>query len=432
MGDGKVPVYIYSLTAIVAYTAAVALCVDPLISVIWFSVMTVCATALLVIDRTEMKKIFVFFEAGCLLSSAALIFIFTNFTSGLIFTVFVLLSGLQSVRKKIALAFAGTAAGYAFSLICHIPSPGRAALYGAVILLVFLLWSVPVVLYGKYKDTGDKLEKALRASTLDSLHERKMREELARQKALGESNARLQERERISRDIHNSVGHTLSAATVTLDAAQVLIDTDIALASAKVDQANVRILEAIDSVRSVVRTLDSEDDTVLLSDYRVSLKELVNNYALDTGVKVHHNLDQSGGDDEDGAIKIDIRTAAFLSSALAELLTNGQKHGGADLYVVLLTVTSSNIRLKVQDNGKGWGDISYEEKQLRLARGFGLRKMADHIRRAGGNIEIDGSDGFTVVMSLPTVPDTDDKQKGIEDNRRDMEGGADGENTAGR
>ena len=220
--------------------------------------------------------------------------------------------------------------------------------------------------------------------------------EIAEKKNLAEEKARLEERERISRDIHNAVGHTLSAATVTLDAAQMLIDTDTQKANQKIDQANERIHEAIGSVRSVVRTLDSEDDSVLVVDYISSLKELIHNFVLDTELKVHHNLDMIK---DEG--KLHIGRAAFISSSISEMLTNGVKHGSATVFVILINLNGTHISVQVNDNGKGWGDISYEEKQIKLRQGFGLRKMNDYVKSNAGSFEVEGRDGFCVKYSLP-------------------------------
>ena len=273
-------------------------------------------------------------------------------------------------------------------------------------LIVFaIVWSLAVYWLFKYFEMNSNLEKALKSSALDAMNERQLRMEIAESKNMAEENARLEERERISRDIHNAVGHTLSAATVTLDAAQMLIDTDTSKANQKIDQANERIHEAIGSVRSVVRTLDAEDDCVLVEDYVNSLKELIHNFTLDTEIKVHHNLDlvaaeekrrQQSGDPG----KIHIARAAFISSSLSELLTNGVKHGGATVFVVLMTLDSTHIGIQVSDNGTGWGDISYEEKQVKLRNGFGLRKMSDYVKTNGGTFDVDGSEGFCVKMDM--------------------------------
>ena len=277
-----------------------------------------------------------------------------------------------------------------------------------------IVWSLAVYWLFRYFEMNSNLEKALKSSALDAMNERQLRIEIAESKNLAEENARLEERERISRDIHNAVGHTLSAATVTLDAAQMLMDSDSKRANEKIDQANERIHEAIGSVRSVVRTLDSKDDSVLVQDYINSLKELIHNFTLDTEIKVHHNLDLILAEEErrisvktpddnterkEG--KLHIGRAAFISSSISELLTNGVKHGKATVFIILLTLGETNIGVQVSDNGTGWGDITYEQKQLKLRNGFGLRKMNDYIKTNGGSFEVEGKDGFCVKISLP-------------------------------
>lgn len=288
---------------------------------------------------------------------------------------------------------------------------GYIAVAGLIVFAV--VWSLAIYWLFKYFEMNSNLEKALKSSALDAMNERQLRMEIAESKNMAEENARLEERERISRDIHNAVGHTLSAATVTLDAAQMLMDTDTSKANQKIDQANERIHEAIGSVRSVVRTLDAEDDCVLVEDYVNSLKELIRNFTLDTEIKVHHNLDLVAAEErrrqqvteknntaQESAGKIHIARAAFISSSLSELLTNGVKHGGATVFVVLMTLDSTHIGIQVSDNGTGWGDISYEEKQAKLRNGFGLRKMSDYVKVNGGTFDVDGSEGFCVKMDM--------------------------------
>ncbi len=268
--------------------------------------------------------------------------------------------------------------------------------YAGILIVSAVLWSLLFYFLNRYQEVHAAMERAVRSSAIDAMNERQLRMKMAETKNLAEENARLEERERISRDIHNAVGHTLSAATVTLDAAQMLIDTDTERANLKIDQANERIHEAIGSVRSVVRTLDSKDDSILVCDYVNSLKEMLNNFTLDTEIKIHHNLDVIK---DEGKLRIGI--AAFISSAVSEILTNGLKHGNATVFVVIATLNQTHIGIQVNDNGTGWGDISYEQKMKKLSDGFGLRKMESFIKENAGTFEVDGKDGFCVKISLP-------------------------------
>ncbi len=266
----------------------------------------------------------------------------------------------------------------------------------AVLVGIAALWMVFNSVTDHVFAMETKFEDAMRTSSLDGLHEKMLREQIARQQNLKERNARLEERERISRDIHNSVGHTLSAASMTLDAASMLIEREPTKASDKVNQANERVHDAIESIRGAVRTLDADDDMILVKDYASSLVDLCKNYCLDTNVKVHNNF---GRINDEG--KLDLDTASFLSGVLSELLTNGTKHGGATVFVAMLTMDTENVGLKVSDNGCGWGDISYDEKSARMSRGFGLRKMRDYCETKGGRFDINGEDGFTVSLNVP-------------------------------
>ena len=285
-------------------------------------------------------------------------------------------------------------------LILHIltvrPDAVSALIYSGFTLLFYIIWETVFFFFDRSIETHDKLDKALTAAAVEALEQRSLREEIAKNQKLNENNARLEERERISRDIHNYVGHTLSAATVTLDAATMLVPSDQEKALEKIDAANSRVHEAISSVRSVVRTLDAEDDRIALDDYLESLEKMVDEFKSDTSYKVYHNFSQVKS-----KTRIPIQTASFLSSSISELLTNGVKHGKADLFVITFVLDENHIRLKVQDNGTGWGKITLNEKKLRLNNGFGLRKIRDYTENCGGSFEIESEDGFTVSLSLP-------------------------------
>ena len=276
------------------------------------------------------------------------------------------------------------------------PDPIVSLICAGSLLGAYLLMEMCLVVFRKYLLTNEKLERALTASAVDAMEQRNLREQLAKSMSVNEHNARLEERERISRDIHNYVGHTLSAATVTLDAASMLVPNDQERALEKIDVANSRVHEAISSVRSVVRTLDAEDDCIELSDYMKSLESMTREFMMDTEIKVYHNFSQI---DQEG--RLPIGTASFLSSSLSELLTNGVKHGNAKIFVVTFIYDTKNVRLKVQDNGCGFGKLSANEKKIRINNGFGLRKMLEYAEKHGGSCVIESEDGFTVSLSLP-------------------------------
>lgn len=363
---------------------------------IWISLMLILVTVSIVFDGKKSSLIFKALAFG----TCCAIFPISGYAwwAGFVLTA---ASEIMMVKKtfiKAAIAIFGSALGI---ILCFFKGNIQgielfkfsAILFGGVALYI-----VASYFSRKMAVINESYEEALRRSALDSMTERKLREELSYRMAEEEMNARLLERERISRDIHNSVGHTLSAASVTLDAAKILVDTDSDMAREKMTVANDRIKESIDSIRSVVRTMESKNNTVIVKDYVRSLSELTSNFSMDTDIKVYHNFDDI---DDEGTI--DISVASFISGALSELLTNGMKHGNASVFVIMLIMDAKHILLKVQDNGKGFGNISYEEEQRLMEEGFGLKKLQRHASSLGGKMAIDGSDGFKVTIDIPRV-----------------------------
>lgn len=363
---------------------------------VWISLMLIFVTASIVFDGKKTSWIFKLLTLGICCS----IFPVSGYAwwSGFVLTA---ASEVMTVKKtlvKALIAIFGSALGLGLCFYKGNVQGIDLFRYMAVLFGGVAMYIVASYFSKKMSVISESYEKALRRSALDSMTERKLREELSYRMAEEEMNARLLERERISRDIHNSVGHTLSAASVTLDAAKILVDTDSDMAREKMTVANDRIKESIDSIRSVVRTLDSKNNTIIVKDYVRSLSELTSNFSMDTDIKVYHNFDDI---DDEGTI--DISVASFISGALSELLTNGMKHGNATVFVIMLIMDAKHIMLKVQDNGKGFGGISYEEEQRLMEEGFGLKKLQRHVSSLGGKTVIDGSDGFKVTIDIPRV-----------------------------
>lgn len=366
------------------------------IALVWISLMLILVTASVVLDN---KRVGLVFKILTLLVSVSIIPLSGYaWWSGFVLTIVAELFTVKRTFIKALIAIFGSSVGFSLSVYRGIIGGIDVFKFCSILFGAVVLYIVAAVFSRRMAIMTENYEAALKRSALDSLTERKLREDLSYRMAEEEMNARLIERERISRDIHNSVGHTLSAASVTLDAAKILVDKDSDMAREKMTVANDRIKESIDSIRSVVRTLDSKNDTVIVNDYLRSLSELTSNFSMDTDIKVYHNFDDMK---DDGTI--DISVASFISGTLSELLTNGMKHGNATVFVIMLTMDAKHIMLKVQDNGKGFGDISAEEEHRLMEDGFGLKKLKKHASSLGGTMDIDGSDGFKVTVNIPRV-----------------------------
>ncbi|MCR5213841.1 MAG: hypothetical protein K6E10_05460, partial [Eubacterium sp.] len=207
--------------------------------------------------------------------------------------------------------------------------------------------------------------------SLREMHELKRNRELTMQNYYAEKNARLLERENISRNIHNSVGHSITAAIMTLDAADMLFDKKPEEAHKRMNDANARIRGSLESIRSAVRALDSEDGEVSMKDMLCYFDNIIEDFTMDTDFtcdKIYDIYSES--------ISIPKEHVEFMTGALSEMLTNGVKHGNADHFVVKVTGDSAHIRLEVKDNGKG--SFNENNKEELIKKGFGLKKLMSY------------------------------------------------------
>ena len=137
------------------------------------------------------------------------------------------------------------------------------------LLLVGVYWTIR---WGEKRKANERLRVV--QSNISELHEKRLNEQLVLQKLSDEKNARLLERENISRNIHNSVGHSITAAIMTLDAADMLYDVKPEEARKKMNDANSRIRGSLESIRRAVRVLDEENKVLSARDLKEELKRI--------------------------------------------------------------------------------------------------------------------------------------------------------------
>lgn len=261
-------------------------------------------------------------------------------------------------------------------------------LLAALLLLALENWIV------SYISAKDRLALVVRETALNELYEKKLNQELVMKNYLAEKNARLEERERISRNIHNGVGHSVTAAILMLDAADLLFDISPERAREKMNAANHRIRTSLQSIRRAVRVLDSESEWIAVGDWIGEMTAVADAFAMDTKKKITTDLSEVSP-----SLMLPREHTEFLTGALQELLTNGVRHGNADSFAVSLLADSRHIRLGVSDNGES--SFSPASAQEEIQRGFGLKKLISYAERCGGTAVFANTNGFHAVITLP-------------------------------
>jgi signal transduction histidine kinase len=183
--------------------------------------------------------------------------------------------------------------------------------------------------------------------------------------------ATLQERNRIARDIHDSVGHALTVLNLHLEAALKLWQTDPEEATEFVTEAKQLGSNALKEVRQSIATLRIDPFAVL------ALPEVINNlveeFKRSSAILTILEIDVQQ------RIKNDIKVAVYR--IVQEALTNICKHASAT-EVKISIQTETNLILTITDNGKG-----FEIDQN--TTGFGLQSMRERSIAVGGNLNIE-------------------------------------------
>lgn len=265
-----------------------------------------------------------------------------------------------------------------------------------LLLTAFIVLLLSRTLMERMEQRQEKEKEGLVAANVSEMHEKRLNEQLVLQNSLVEKNARLLERENISRNIHNSVGHSITAAIMALDAADLLYDKRPGEARKRMNDANERIRGSLESIRRAVRVLDEDRIQPLSVDLKHEMEDVIHEFVMDTDIQVAGDFSRLSDD-----IKVPHDHAVFLTGALQEMLTNGVKHGNASEFVVMLFGDTAHIRLEVSDNGQS--DFDSLNSKSRIDNGFGIRKIISYVQKCAGKTAFSNDHGFRGMVELPIV-----------------------------
>lgn len=196
-----------------------------------------------------------------------------------------------------------------------------------------------------------------------------------------EVNTKLEERNRISRELHDSIGHKLTGILMQVDAAIQLIEAGDKKGMDVLKATYGNINESIEVVRDTVRKLNPSGHAAS----KTSLKELASDFGEMTGINVEYTA---------RGVPYDLfpSVETVLYRNIQEALTNSVRHGQATNVRVRMVYRPDMLEAIISDNGTGCS---------RIVKGFGLQGMEERLGIVGGSIEYNGTEGFTIHMKLP-------------------------------
>jgi len=266
-------------------------------------------------------------------------------------------------------------------------APAMAWLIGQNVLLVMVISRIPDILFSDAALAGGLFlgislfafmsgVVALRQHVArDAL--RKVNSELRATQALLADNTRIAERVRIARELHDLVGHHLTALTLNLEVATHLADG--------------KALEHVQQAHSLAK--------LLLADVR----EVVNDMRIDDKVDLAAALQTLVSGVPEPAIHLDLpaelamtdpRRAQVLLRCAQEIITNSVRHARAKNLWISLVHDVHGVALTAYDDGRGVDNVEV---------GNGLNGMSERLRQVGGELRIETSPGagFSLQAWIP-------------------------------
>ncbi|MEH7235057.1 sensor histidine kinase [Bacillus sp. JJ1562] len=215
---------------------------------------------------------------------------------------------------------------------------------------------------------------------------RSMNSRMELEKKLEEANEQIEElvkreeRMRIARDLHDTLGHTLSMITLKSQLVHKLISKDLEKAKFETKEIERTSRSALRQVRELVSDMRAVTIAEELIETETILRAAGISFTFDGDSKL-----------ED----IPLLTQNILSLCLKEGITNVIKHSEAKDCAVLLLNNPGEIELSIYDNGKG-----LDEKD---GDGNGLKGINERLRLIDGFVKVISENGTKLIITIPII-----------------------------
>lgn len=184
------------------------------------------------------------------------------------------------------------------------------------------------------------------------------------------------ERERIGRDLHDVLGHTLSLIVMKSELASRLFERDPDAAITQIREVESVARDALGQIRTAVAGIKLAGLEAELANARLSL--------LSADIQLHYQL---------AAVELSSEVETVLALAVREAVTNIIRHSNAQHVEIELIKNKNTLQLKISDDGKN----------KLVVPGHGLSGMRERLELLGGRLEIDTGPhgGVRLILSCP-------------------------------
>jgi two-component system, NarL family, sensor histidine kinase DesK len=188
--------------------------------------------------------------------------------------------------------------------------------------------------------------------------------------------ATIAERERIARDLHDLLGHTLSVIALKSELANKLLEKNPSQAKQEMLEVERISRETLSEVRSAVTGYRSKGLTAEIAHAKLALESAGVSFAY-----------------QNSTVQLTPLQESTLSLIVREAVTNIIRHAKATRCTISLSEDDNELKLEIADNGQG----------LKSEEGSGLSGMRERVQALGGAFVLENRSGVRLHVTLPKV-----------------------------
>ncbi len=194
----------------------------------------------------------------------------------------------------------------------------------------------------------------------------------------------VKERNRIARDLHDTLGHSITGTIMEMEMAYHLLEEDSKGSKELISKSIISMRDGLKKIREVVETLKNHDN---ISVGLNSIEKLIDDFSNKTKVNIKLNV-------KGKVVKTRPSINIVIYRTIQEALTNSVRHGCASNVIIELIYLEDKIEFFIRDNGKGCEFIN---------KGHGLKGMKERITDVKGQVKFSSKQGFIIEGCLPLL-----------------------------
>ena len=208
-------------------------------------------------------------------------------------------------------------------------------------------------------------------------------EELKQFADMKEKMGETKERNRLAREIHDTLGHTLTGISAGIDACLTMIESNPQVTKKQLEVISKVTRDGIGEVRRSVTEL--RPDALERLSLESAIRNMIEDMTLVTKAEVYFTCEAEN-------LKFDEDEENTIYRIVQESITNAVRHGKASKIWVTINREDYELHLRIQDNGEGCTDMK---------KGFGTKHMIERIQMLHGTVNFKGDNGFLVDAVIP-------------------------------